>query len=129
MEPIENLDHDWSQIVDRQGKQVATVGHHWKLSRSFNRAELERMTRDGTCIACHSEIPDNSLAINLLHHVAEYSDQIPHTKTEHSALIHKLTLLSAWAQVGGTAAFAVIVGGLFWYRRRRHRNRQTANPN
>ncbi|MGB1817867.1 MAG: cytochrome C, partial [Rubripirellula sp.] len=48
MGAIENLDHDWSQIVDEQGNQLATVGHHWKLSRAFNEDEITRMSRSGT---------------------------------------------------------------------------------
>lgn len=121
MNAIENLDHDWSQIVDREGNQLATVGHHWKLSRAFNKEEIARMTRDGTCIACHKEIPENSAAINLLHHVAKYTGQLPHTNAQHASLVHKIALTSAWGQVGGAvAAFLVMMlGGWLWRSRRR----------
>ena len=34
---IEKLTFDWSQIVDRDGTQLATVGTHWPLSRAFNK--------------------------------------------------------------------------------------------
>ncbi len=47
MEPIENLDHDWSQIVDEDGNQLATVGHHFQLSRAFNNQELLHISREG----------------------------------------------------------------------------------
>ncbi|EMI21315.1 cytochrome c family protein, partial [Rhodopirellula maiorica SM1] len=83
MAAIENLDHDWSQIVDRDGQQLATVGHHFQLSRAFNKDELNRISREGTCIACHKEIPTASLAVSLLHHVAEYTGQTPKTPDEH----------------------------------------------
>jgi hypothetical protein len=99
MEAIENLDHDWSQIVDQDGKQVATVGHHWKLSRAFTKEEIEHMTREGTCIACHQEIPDQSVAVDLLHHLAKYSGQLPKTNEQHANLVHKIVLSSAWLQV------------------------------
>jgi hypothetical protein len=120
MEAIENLSQDWSQIVDREGNQLATVGHHWKLSRAFNKEEIEHMQREGTCIACHKEIPENSNAINLLHHVAKYTGQLPHTNEQHASLIHKILLLSAWGQTAGGAmigfaAFALLV----WVRKRR----------
>lgn len=36
MESIVGLDHDWSQIVDEEGNQLATVGHHFQLSRDFS---------------------------------------------------------------------------------------------
>ncbi|MEM7559820.1 MAG: cytochrome C, partial [Planctomycetota bacterium] len=110
MEPIENLNHDWSQIVTEDGEQVATVGHHFKLSRAFNKEEMERISRDGTCTACHKEIPEKSLAVSLLHHVAEYSGQLPKTTDEHSGLVHKIVLTSAWAQVLGVALGVVVLG-------------------
>ena len=103
MEPIEGLDHDWSQIVDASGQQLATVGHHFQLSRAFNQQELARIRREGACLACHQEIPSQSLAVSFLHHVAEYTGQIPETTEQHNALLRKILLLSGWVQVGGVA--------------------------
>lgn len=114
MEPVENLDHDWSRIVDEEGQQLATVGHHFKLSRAFNKQELERMSRDGTCTACHTEIPNESLAVSFLHHVAEYTGQLPETTDQHSSLVHKIVLTSAWAQVLGVFLTAFALG---WFGR------------
>lgn len=123
MEPVENLDHDWSQIVNAQGQQLATVGHHFKLSRAFNKEELEHISRDGTCSACHAEIPDKSLAVSLLHHVAEYSGQLPVTNDQHSSLVHKIVLTSAWAQIIGVTLAAFALGWLTRATHRRWRNR------
>ncbi len=125
MEPIENLTHDWSQVVDRDGNQVATVGHHWQLSRPFNKEEMQHMSREGTCLACHREIPDGSLAVSFLHHVAQYTGQVPKTREQHSSLVHKIVLMSSWTQftLVVTAVVGVVVGGAVWYRRRRRRYR------
>ncbi|MEO9935030.1 cytochrome C [Rhodopirellula bahusiensis] len=124
MEAIKNLTQDWSQIVDREGNQLATVGHHWKLSRAFNKDEIEHMRREGTCIACHKEIPENSNAINLLHHVAKYTGQLPHSNEEHAGLVHKILLLSAWGQTVGGAAFGFAVFALIiWIQKKRSRAR------
>ncbi|MCC7475918.1 MAG: cytochrome C [Pirellulales bacterium] len=109
MEPIEGLDHDWSQIVDEDGKQLATVGHHFKLSRAFNATEINHIRRDGTCAACHREIPDKSLAVSFLHHVAEATGQLPKSAEDHGNLIHKILLTTAWAQL---IALAVVVGAI-----------------
>lgn len=126
MEAIENLEHDWSQIVDRDGNQLATVGHHWKLSRAFNKQEIEHMRREGTCIACHQEIPDKSIAINFLHHVAEYTGQLPKSNAEHAGLVHKIVLTSAWVQFLAVAALTFAgVAATFWWRRR---NRAESTP-
>jgi hypothetical protein len=118
MEPIEELDHDWSRIVDESGNQLATVGHHFQLSRAFNSRELALIKRDGTCIACHQDIPKESLAVSLLHHVARYTGQLPETTDKHNALLHKLLLTSAWGQLLVVAVAALSAG---WYLRMRHR--------
>jgi hypothetical protein len=120
MEPIANLDHDWSRIVDEEGKQLATVGHHFQLSRAFNKTEIDRIGREGTCLACHQEIPNQSLAVSLLHHVAQYGGRIPKTPGEHNSLLHKIILTSAWFQAA--AAIGLPLGLLLcivlWRRRR-----------
>lgn len=119
MEPIEGLADDWSRIVDEQGNQLQTVGHHFKLSRALNNEERARISREGTCLACHQELPTEDLAASLLHHVAEYTGQLPHTNAQHSSLVHKIVLIGAWTQVGGGAAAALAAVGLFsWWRRR-----------
>lgn len=119
MEAVANLDHDWSQIVSEDGKQLATVGHHFKLSRAFNKEELDRISREGTCTACHKEIPDQSLAVSLLHHVAKYSGALPGTAEEHSSLVHKIVLTSAWAQL---LAVSLAVVGVSYLVRRNYRH-------
>ena len=118
---IDNLSHDWSQVVDRDGNQLATVGHHFKLSRPLNKDEIDHMTREGTCIACHKEIPDKSLAVSLLHHVAQYTGQLPSSSEQHHNLVHKIALSSAWAQVGlaMTGMLASIATTTYILRRRR----------
>mgnify|MGYP001813425856 FL=1 len=123
MEPIENLENDWSRIVDDEGNHLETVGHHLKISRAFNRDELQNVSREGTCIACHQEIPDNSAAINLLHHVAKYTGQLPKTTAQHSSLVHKIALLAAWVQVLGGIGLLLIGAATarWWWRRRARR--------
>ncbi|QDV22360.1 hypothetical protein [Aureliella helgolandensis] len=122
---IENLDHNWSQIVYREGNQLATVGHHWKLSRALNKEEIVHRQREGTCLTCHQDILENSAAINLLHHVAEYTGQLPKTNQQHANLIHKILLTSAWGQVLGAVAISIAgLGGIFWWLRRRQPNQQ-----
>ncbi len=49
---------DWSQIVTLEGKQLATVGTHWPLSRAFNQTELDRILRAGLCMGCHGHMDD-----------------------------------------------------------------------
>ncbi|MEO1498062.1 MAG: cytochrome C [Planctomycetota bacterium] len=119
MEPIEGLANDWSRIVDEEGNQLQTVGHHFQLSRALNNDERARISREGTCLACHQELPTQDLAAGLLHHVAKYTGQLPHTTEQHNSLVHKIVLIGAWAQVGGGAVAALAaVSGVVWWRRR-----------
>ena len=120
LEPIEGLENDWSRIVDEEGNQLATVGHHFKLSRAFNKSELDRISREGTCLACHKEIPDASLSVSFLHHVAKYTGGIPTTAAAHNQLVNKIVLTSAWGQTLLTAvALSVVFFAVRWFRHRR----------
>jgi hypothetical protein len=58
---IPKLTFDWSQIVDRDGKQLATVGTHWPLSRAFNKQEIDNFMRAGTCMGCHQNMRKTEL--------------------------------------------------------------------
>ena len=127
IEAIDGLEADWSRVVTEDGRQLQTVGHHFKGSRPLNDEERGHMDRRGVCLACHQEIPDRSLAVSLLHHVAEYADQLPKTAAQHDSLIHKLLLATAWVQVGGAGAVPVVFLGVilvWWARRRAKRKRK-----
>ena len=120
MEKVENLDHDWSQIVDEQGNQLATVGHHFQLSRAFTREEQLHITREGACLSCHQEIPEQSLAVSFMHHVAEYTGQLPTTSAAHDSLLNKIVLTSAWLQLLLALGLPIAaIGGIWVWRRRR----------
>ena len=80
------------------------------------------MDRRGVCLACHQEIPDRSLAVSLLHHVAEFTDQIPETRDQHNSLLHKITLMASWGQVlaaVGTPLVVVLIGAVWFWRRKK----------
>jgi hypothetical protein len=122
---IEGLGDDWSRFVTEDGQQLQTVGHHFRLSRPLNNRERANIDRQGDCLGCHQEIPDGSLAVSLLHHVAQYTGQLPANREEHASLIHKVLLTSAWFQLlAGIAIPAATVVGVFWYVRRRRRLRK-----
>ncbi len=123
-EAIEGLTADWSRVFDHDGKQLQTVGHHFQHSRPLNEKERQHISRDGVCLSCHKEIPDRSLAVSIMHHVAEYSDQLPKTPKQHDSLVNSILLLAGWVQVAGMIALPTIVvaaGAWYWRRRRRRR--------
>lgn len=126
IEAIAGLE-DWSRFVTEDGRQLQTVGHHWKLSRPLNNEERANMSRDGLCLSCHQEIPAESLAVSLLHHMAAYAGALPKTNAEHADLVHKIMLFSAWGQASGIVlgGGAVTAACLYFVVRRRRRKRQS----
>lgn len=49
---------DWSRVSTKEGTQLVTVGTHWPLSRAFNKTEIERVLKVGTCMGCHQNMAD-----------------------------------------------------------------------
>lgn len=117
--------HGWRTRTTDQGRMpIKRKGHdarHFVLSQKCNKKELEHISRQGTCTACHQNISEDSLAVSLLHHVAQYTGQLPKTSDQHDSLVNKIVLSSAWAQVGGDFLFGMLTFGLagrYGYRRR-----------
>lgn len=58
---IPKLTFDWSKIVERDGRQLATVGTHWPMSRPMNKEEIDNFLRAGTCMGCHQNMSKTEL--------------------------------------------------------------------
>ena len=58
---IPKLDHDLSQIVTRDGKQLVSVGSHWPLTGPLPAAMRAKMERTGLCLGCHQNMADEDL--------------------------------------------------------------------
>jgi len=83
---IPDLTFDWSQIVDpKTGKQVATVGTHWPLSRSLPQEMRDTMDRSGLCMGCHKEMT-NDKVWSIVSTPGSLND------VEHIDLMHKMLL-------------------------------------
>ena len=121
IEPIPGLE-DWSAVVTPEGRQLQTVGHHFEGSGPLPAAMREKMDRRNVCLGCHMEIPKQSLAVSLLHHIAKATGQTPVTREEHESLVSKILLSSAWVQAGGLVGgggLLVLLLGYFGVRRRK----------
>ncbi len=127
IEPISELTADWSRFVTEDGEQLQTVGSHFSLSRPLNNQERAHINRQGVCLACHQEIPDQSLAASFLHHVAKYAGMLPKTPKQHSALVYKILMITAWLQtslaIAGPLLLVVLCIVLWFVNRRRRRKR------
>ena len=83
---IPDLTFDWSQIVDpKTGKQVATVGSHWPLSRSLPQEMRDNMDRSGLCMGCHKEMTDEKVW-SMVSTPGTLND------AEHIDLMHKMLI-------------------------------------
>lgn len=103
----------------KTSEHLMTVGHHWSGSRPLNNSERANMDRRGACMSCHQEIPEQSLAVSLLHHTAKYAGMLPASPREHGDLLHKVLLFAAWGQAGGVLLVPTAFLLPAWYVRRR----------
>jgi len=115
MNAIPNLKMDWSRFVDEEGKQLQTVGHHFKGSRPLNNEERAALDRRGVCLSCHKTIPEGSIAIDLISHVKEVKGE-KYDTDGHNNLVNKIVRTAAWAQV---LAVLFILGLIIWFFLRR----------
>lgn len=121
---IPGLDMDLSQIVTRSGKQLQTVGHHFKLSGPLSQDQRERMERVGVCISCHKDLPDGNLAISAIVKAGDILGMTPHFDEAHSALLNSDIKLAAYIRIFGPIAFALMMIALWYYHRRMKRKTQ-----
>ncbi len=112
---------DWTAVIDQDGRQLMTVGHHFLDSGPLSKRQREKLDRHNVCLGCHQEIPKEDLAVTLLHHVAQMTDKAPLTRTEHEGLIHKILLTAAWSQAVVPVVVLTLLGAFIFYRWRRRR--------
>ncbi len=60
-QPVPSLDHDLSQIVTRDGKQLVTVGSHWPLTGPLPQETRDKVERTGLCMGCHQNMTNEEL--------------------------------------------------------------------
>jgi len=104
---IGGLREDYSQFLDENGTQMQTVGTHFKLSGPLSKDQRDKLERSGVCLSCHQELPNASLALSAMTHMAQMAE-INIDNATHQSIVKKSLNLSAWFQVLG----AIFVGML-----------------
>ena len=61
IQAVPKLDHDLSQIVTRDGKQLVSVGSHWELTGPLPQEMRDKMERSGLCKGCHKNMSNKAL--------------------------------------------------------------------
>ncbi len=113
-----NLHHDYSVMIDKNGKQVLTVGNHWKLSQALDNETRAKLDRRGNCLSCHQDIPTGNLAISAMTHAAEMAG-VKIDKKMHGDILHKLLNIGAWIQLAAPIMIALFGIWFFFKRRKR----------
>lgn len=104
---IKDLHGDFMQLLNAEGKQVQTIDTHWPTSMPLTVAQRDRLARAGTCMACHQDIPDGSIPMEMLGKVAKVANLSFAPADDHAHLLRENNILIAWIKV--IAIFAGIL--------------------
>ena len=110
---IKNLTMDWSRFVDENGTQLQSVGTHFKLSSPLDNETRAKLDRRGVCMSCHKTIPDDDLAVSLMHHVAETAG-VDIDNRMHKDILNKTMRIGAWVQVLVGAVAGLVLLWIMW---------------
>ena len=110
---IKDLHGDFMQLLSSDGRQVQTIDTHWPTSMPLTAGQLECLSRGGTCMACHRDIPDGSIPMKMLGQVAKFANLSFAQADEHAHLLRENNILIAWikmfAIIGGIIAIPVAI--------------------
>ena len=106
---IKGLHGDFMQIVNRDGKQVQTVDSHWPTSMPLTAEQRDVLSRGGTCLACHKDIPDGAIPIKMLGKIAEITHLSFASEEAHAQLLNENNLLISWIKAGGLVMLLLFI--------------------
>lgn len=117
---IRGLHGDFAQILDKNGKQQMTVDSHWPTSMPLTQEQRDMLSRGGTCLACHQDIPDGAIPIKMLGKIAEITNLSFASEDAHGDLLRQNNLLISWIKAGGILAlFLLIPVGIYAFIKRK----------
>ena len=106
---IQELHHDFMQILNQEGKQMQTLDSHWPTSMPLTLEQRNALSRSGTCVACHQDIPKGSIPIRMLGKIAEVIDMDFQSEEAHGTLLRQNNVLISWVKAGGLVALAIFI--------------------
>jgi hypothetical protein len=111
---IKELHGDFMQLVTIDGKQVQTIDTHWPASIPLTKEQRDLLSRQGSCIACHQDIPNGSIPNKMLTKVAQIANLSFATPEAHVRLIYQNNLMIAWIKALGVIGLIVLTGLIVW---------------
>lgn len=102
---IKDLHGDFMQILNKDGKQLMTVGSHWEGSMPLTVEQRTKLGRKQTCMACHQDIPDGAIPMKMLKEVAEITNLSFASDDAHAHLLNENNLIVSWIK-----AIAICLG-------------------
>ena len=107
--PVPELPMDLDNVVNRDGLQLQTVGHHWPLDGPLPKEVRDNMERQGVCLSCHQEIPHGRFVYQIISKVGNALGMIPETDLEHQKLVGKAMFIAANLQIFGPVVAILVV--------------------
>ncbi len=107
--PVPELTMDLDNVINREDRQLQTVGHHWPLDGPLPKEMRTKMERLGVCISCHHEIPDANISYKIIAAVGDTFGLVPETDADHMKLISKAMFIAANVQIFGPAVAALVI--------------------
>ena len=106
---IKNLHGDFMQIIDSLGNQVQTVDSHWPTAMPLTKEQRDMLSRGGTCLACHKDIPNGAIPIKMLGKIAEITNLSFASEEAHGQLLSENNLLISWVKFGGLVMLILFI--------------------
>ena len=106
---IKGLHGDFMQLINSRGEQVQTLDSHWPTSMPLTKEQRDALSRGGTCLACHQDIPDGAIPIRMLGKIAEITNLSFASEEAHGDLLRENNLLISWVKAGGIVALLLMI--------------------
>lgn len=106
---IKGLHGDFVALLNSEGVQLQTLDSHWPTSMPLTKEQRDVLSRQGTCLHCHQDIPDGAVPMQMLGKIAEVAKLSFASEQEHGDLLRQNNLLIAWIKAGGIVALIVMI--------------------
>ena len=106
---IKGLHGNFVALLNSEGVQLQTLDSHWPTSMPLTKEQRDVLSREGTCLHCHQDIPDGAIPMQMLGKIAEVAKLSFTSESAHGDLLRQNNLLIAWIKAGGIVALIVMI--------------------